>query len=162
MKFKLKKNLFKKKKLIEMPHLLPLTTIEDRLRNENFDHLEKFSFNKKQILCRVVDIYDGDTCTIVFYWKDEFVKFKLRLFGIDCCEIKPKKADFETEELRNEHIQKALLAKKFLEEQILNEVVLVIFHEGEMYGRLLGEIYKDGIYINNLMIEKGHAVKYVL
>lgn len=49
-----------------------------------------FSLNGLQTYARVIDIYDGDTITVVISINDYFLKFKCRLHGIDTCEIHSK------------------------------------------------------------------------
>ena len=39
---------------------------------------------------KVVDVYDGDTITIVIFNKFSFEKHKLRMYGYDSPEMKPK------------------------------------------------------------------------
>ena len=37
-----------------------------RLNNINFDDIEYFSLNKMEFTAKVVDVYDGDTCSVIF------------------------------------------------------------------------------------------------
>ena len=42
---------------------------EENLRNFDYKSIPLFSFNDTKTICRVVDVYDGDTCTIIFNFK---------------------------------------------------------------------------------------------
>ena len=44
-----------------------------------------FSLNGMTFNAKVVDVYDGDTCTVIFYYKDEPIKFKCRCNGLYSC-----------------------------------------------------------------------------
>jgi hypothetical protein len=57
----------------------------------NPDSVPLFHFGTKPFKARVVDVYDGDTCTILFKYHGINVKHKIRLYGYDSPEIKPRK-----------------------------------------------------------------------
>ena len=84
------------------------------------------------------------------------MKYKLRLYGLDTPELKPVK----NVDNRNELIQSAKDAKQALEEKILNKIISVTFFHEDKYGRLLGNIFLNGVNINLWMIESGYAVPY--
>ena len=69
--------------------------------------VEMFSLNGMTFNAKVVDVYDGDTCTVIFYYKDEPIKFKCRCKGYDSPEMKPPK-DAKN---RDDIIKNANLAK---------------------------------------------------
>lgn len=156
-------------------NLLPCyDTIEwDTLSSVTLETAPKLHSMKGQTrLCKVIDVYDGDTVDIIFLNHDEIQHHKLRLFGIDCPEMKPLKAL----ENRNEIIQSAIKARDFLRELMLDKIVCVFFFNEEKFGRLMGNIYliesddrelngqKYVTYhqksVNQLMIEHGHAKEY--
>jgi endonuclease YncB( thermonuclease family) len=131
----------------------------------------------------VDSVYDGDTITILIPVRlsifnmgssntidinsnnnptGEIIlnKVRVRLYGIDTPELKPKKNIPN----REEHIQKANDAKKFLSDLILNKIIKVSFLSNDKYGRPLTKIYtkinSEEICINDLMITKNYAKKY--
>lgn len=127
----------------------------------------------------VESVYDGDTITILLPSKIHiynmissteidnnsdtnksniiyFNQIKLRLFGIDTPEMKPSK-DLPDREI---HIEKAIEAKKFLSDLILNKIIKVEFLSNDKYGRPLAKIYINNSCLNDLMVEKGYAKKY--
>ena len=110
--------------------------------------------------CKVVDVYDGDTVTIVLYNKFSYEKHKLRMYGYDSPEMKPRL----DKENREDEIRKAKLAKEFLTDLLLNKIVEFESMGYDKYGRLLGKLYLlnccDKQEVNMLMINKGHGYPY--
>ena len=56
-----------------------------------------------------------------------------------------------------------LMAKKFLQENLKKGKLVIKTHKGSetgKFGRILGEIYVNGININQMMCSKYHAVEY--
>lgn len=118
-----------------------------------------FTMKGKKLFCKVIDVYDGDTCDIVFELNNELLHYKFRLYGINCKELKPSK----TLENREEYIKLAKEAKKALEDKVLNQICYIEFVEEEKFGRLMGTIFSDQlktINFNEEMIKEGHAVCY--
>lgn len=60
------------------------------LQNYNYNNTEFFSLNGISCECRIVDILDGDTLTVIIPVHNFYYKFIIRLYGIDTCEIKSK------------------------------------------------------------------------
>ena len=110
--------------------------------------------------CKVVDVYDGDTVTIVLFNKLSFEKHKLRMYGYDSPEMKPK-LDLPN---RDQEISKAKQAKKYLSDLVLNKILKFESMGYDKYGRLLGKLYIvnncSKQEINQLMIDLGHGYPY--
>ena len=120
-----------------------------------------FSLNGKIKKCKIVDVYDGDTCKAVFYLNKELHKWNIRMIGYDTPELRPRK----NVPNREHEILKAKQARDFLKSLVMNpnQLVYIKCHEFDKYGRLLGEILidkDDMITVNQLMIDKGHGVPY--
>ena len=124
--------------------------------------MNKFRFNwKKAILVSFVLIgyssatnaklpttiikncYDGDTCTTI---DGE----RIRLACIDTPEIKGKKADPIP----------AKEAKDFLNNLLVNKKVYINRITKDRYGRTVGELFKNGLNIQKMIVEKGHGKIY--
>jgi endonuclease YncB( thermonuclease family) len=116
-----------------------------------------FSLNGHSTLCRVIDVYDGDTCTVIFEWDGKMRKFKCRCSGYDSPEMKPR-LNIEN---RADIIVKAKLAKKRLQE-LTNVCIRIKCLEFDKYGRLLAELYTfyTNEHINQIMIDEGHGYVY--
>lgn len=105
---------------------------------------------------RVINVYDGDTITIAGYVKNnsQLFKFSVRLNNIDCPEIKSKKSADKTE------YSIACIARDFVKNMIINEIVNLEKVALDKYGRLLADVYFENKHINNLLLEKRLAVAY--
>ncbi len=147
--------------------------------NFEYKQINKFSLENIKGNFYVSSVYDGDTITILVPMKisiysnitEDFIdnttnlnntnkicnyEIKLRLYGIDTPELKPLKSTPN----REAHITKAIKAKEFLQNIILNKVVQIYFVNNDKYGRALGIIFVNGININDLMVTEGYAKQY--
>ena len=99
--------------------------------NINKNNIKKFSLEDKIFIGKVVEVYDGDTCKIAIYFKNEFMKFTMRMLGYDTPELRTK----------NEIEKKfGYISKEMLERLILNKIVKVFCHKFDKYGRILCSI----------------------
>lgn len=137
------------------------------LENNTFEDLDFFTFDNITTKCKVVDIYDGDTVTLVFYYNNAPIKCKFRLYGFDAPEIKPTK----NTDNRDKCIEAGKKVKKILEDKILNKIVWVKFCEEEKYGRAMGNIYLiddkhkdkmngDELCINEWIVKNNYGKEY--
>lgn len=109
---------------------------------------------------KVIKVYDGDTLTIAAWYDNTFQQFQVRIYGIDCDEIRGG-----TDETKHN----AQLAKTFAENLLLNEIVDInvlnntILHgkkQTEKFGRLLAEICINGVSLATELLNVGLARKY--
>ena len=128
----------------------------NKLNNINSDDISIFSLNGYSTQSKVVDVYDGDTCTIVFKWEGKYRKFKCRCYGYDSPEMKPR-LNIEN---RDEIKENAVKAKERLIE-LTADIVRVECMDFDKYGRLLVKLYKNNnSLINDIMINEGHGYVY--
>jgi len=107
----------------------------------------------------VTNVYDGDTFTLVSklpYGGSPLYKFKVRIAGIDCPEIRGKS---------QEEKAAAQAAKKEVMELILFKEVELTNVGLEKYGRLLADVYividnSNKINIGQHLLNKGLAKVY--
>ena len=123
--------------------------------------IKKFSLEGQTKLCKVVSVYDGDTCNVVFDNNGVINRWNVRMNGYDTPEMRPSKKLPNRDEIK----QKAIKSRDFLKSLIFNEDQLVYIKCGEFdkYGRLLGDIYineNDEDSVNSLMIKTGHGYEY--
>lgn len=102
----------------------------------------------------VTDVYDGDTITvdIDLGFGIKITNQKIRLVGINAPELKGKtKAE-------------GLKSKNKLTELVLNKQIKIetIKDKTEKYGRLLGKIWVEDTFVNNLLVTEGYAVPYMV
>ena len=123
---------------------------------------QKFTLDGCSKLCKVVDVYDGDTCRVVFNHNGHINKWNIRMNGYDSPEMRPSKSLPNRDEIK----AKAKESKEYLKSLISNsDEQLVYLKCGgfDKYGRLLGEIYvnqDDTESVNNIMIKDGYAYEY--
>ena len=108
------------------------------------------------IVVMVVEVYDGDTCTIVYYQGTTVHKRKFRLYGIDTPELKVGKHVEGREEIK----QRGLAARDALRNKILNKVVTIQFHKEEKFGRCMGVILCGGQNVNKWLVKEEYAQEY--
>ena len=125
----------------------------DKLNDTN---VKLFSFNDQKIKAKIVRVYDGDTCWAVFYYKNEPIKLKVRLYGYDSPEMKPPL----NKPFRDLEIEKAILAKSQLEHLVLNKIVELNCFGWDKYGRLLANIIVNKIDIMSYMIQNKYGIPY--
>ena len=103
----------------------------------------------------VIKVYDGDTITIAAklpYPESPLYRFQVRLYGIDCPEIKGKTP--EEKELAQQ-------AKRVVEELVLHKHVILKNCQNEKYGRILANVYTtSNIHVNDYLLEKNLAYVY--
>ena len=128
------------------------------LTNYNSDNTPWLSLKGEKLRCKVIDVYDGDTVTLIIPWNKSVYKKKCRLVGMDSPEIRTK-----------DLIEKAAGydAKEFLNKTIGGKIIWVECDDWDKYGRLLVVIYVNksdlgtwGKSVNKLMIDKKLAYSY--
>jgi endonuclease YncB( thermonuclease family) len=141
-----------------------MNSLNEKLKSIDYKKIPLFSFKDKIITARIVEVYDGDTCTILFEYNGEIIKYKCRCMGYDCAEMKPKKDDPN----RDQEKALALKAKNRFIELIggPDSIVKIKCLDFDKYGRILGYIYSldsDITHeesINSIMIREGHGKAY--
>jgi micrococcal nuclease len=103
----------------------------------------------------VVNIVDGDTIDVTidlgFYIT---IKERVRFAGIDAYETKLIKGASQDDK------NKGLEAKVFLHELINNKnVKLQTIKQKDKYGRFLAIVFLNDANINDILLEKGFAIK---
>jgi endonuclease YncB( thermonuclease family) len=131
-------------------------------------------------LCKVVNVYDGDTCKIVLELNGNLAKFNCRMAGYDTPEMRPPKSQVD----RDKEITAAKKARDRLKELVMNEereedgeerkgddsggkLIVVRCGEFDKYGRLLtelflneGDIEKGVKSVNQMLVDEGHGYEY--
>jgi endonuclease YncB( thermonuclease family) len=127
--------------------------------------VKKFSLEGQYKKALVIDVYDGDTITVVFKHFDSINSWKVRLLGINSPELRPSRALSN----RDEIIEAAKVSRDYLTELVLNKVVYINCGRFDSFGRILAYIYlsdNDLVMqntensINQKMLVGGYAVEY--
>jgi endonuclease YncB( thermonuclease family) len=130
---------------------------------------KNFNYTGQTFKAKVVDIYDGDTITVVFRYKGELQQHRCRMLGYDSPEMKP----LRSKKNRDLEIVKAKEAQKALADLIDNKLVRIACHDFDKYGRLLIDMYVghpfafrlrfwkgNYIWTNQWMIDNGYGYAY--
>lgn len=126
----------------------------------------KYSLDGRSFVVPVVDVYDGDTCTVKFNpWPEDpdsqEWEFKVRLLGYDSEEIRQPRNLENRDELKN----KANEDKAALVELIGGKTVTIKCWKFDNFGRILARVYVtqggSDICVNEKMLNDGHGVEYL-
>ena len=138
------------------------------LKYRDNDKFQKFTLNNYSTYCKILSVYDGDTCTIGFKWHDgTYYNTRVRMMGHDSPEMKPRL----NVKNRDKVIIKAHKAKEFLLDLTANKILWVEFGDFDKYGRPLAKLYTENrnccipcIYsreeVNQKMLDNGHGYEY--
>ena len=97
----------------------------------------------------LIRVVDGDTVDLlVDLGFNTFIRDRFRLLGINAYEM------------RGEEREKGLKAKDCLIDAMNDKELIITTSKNPKgkYGRWLATIHADGVNINQLLVEKGHAV----
>ncbi len=130
----------------------------------------EFSFSGQQLRARVIDVYDGDTLSVVMPVGSAFYKFHVRLNGIDTSELKSKGA-VKDKAVRARSLVLQLLGvpERFHERKAsqhyfdANVVVVTLeCFDFEKYGRILANVYpmESEEHLSSALLRVGLAVQY--
>lgn len=126
----------------------------DDFKKYNYNNCETIFQSGYKTIGRVVDIYDGDTCSVIIYYGGKYLKYPVRLHGIDTCEIKSKNNENKELAYKARHRLYNLITNKQLDDykckrteirKILNDDVYLVSLDIsglDKYGRLLANITK--------------------
>lgn len=125
---------------------------------------------------KVVDVYDGDTLSVVANIENRLVKLRCRVAGVDTPEMKPPKdlanrkqvkqnakiaRDFVVAQTTNVSVPKNLSRLKLREHLKLNTLVLpCTFLGSDKYGRQLVSFNTNACSLADELIERGYAYAY--
>ena len=90
----------------------------------------------------VLSVQDGDTITV----KDKKETYKVRMAAIDCPEKKQKHGD---------------VATSVTSTMLLGQKVQLRAHKRDLYNRVIGDVYRESLYINQYLVQMGHCWAYM-
>ena len=130
----------------------------ENLSKDDIDQLNYITLRGLNTKAKCIDVYDGDTVTIVVNFNNNYYKRKCRLYGIDSAEIRTKNEDEK---------KIAIMAKEYLSSLILDKIIWCRCLSEDKYGRTLIEIYtrendmiKQQNCVSNDLIKSGYAYEY--
>jgi len=137
-------------------------------------NINNFSLKGKEFYCKIVNVYDADTCRAVFFLNGDLVKYTIRLKGVDSPEIRPPSRDkyrhFQiaaAKQSRNRLIQlctdcqleiESELSKSKIQKLINDnkKIIKIKCEEFDKYGRLLASLYTNNDRYSVHQEEKKH------
>lgn len=129
--------------------------LEDRrLRTKTSENTSLFTFDGTTIRAKCIDVYDGDTITVIFkLYGSKYYQFKIRLYGIDTPEIRTRDADEKT---------RGLQARDYVRSKILDTIITLERKGFDKYGRILGIVWYNGTCLNRELCKLGLAKIYIV
>ena len=107
-----------------------------------------------QYKAELVRVVDGDTFDVNINLGFDVILYKqrIRIKGIDTWESRTRDKEEKV---------KGLEAKQFTKDMLSNSEEIVIDSYGKgKYGRVLAEVWCDGINLNEQLLANGHAYEY--
>lgn len=153
--------------------------METTLKESTIENITRFSLEGVETEAKVVYVYDGDTCDVVFVrqigQESERLRYKCRLADIDAVELKTRKGRVcrnylahlclgKSRSSSNDDVDGTKVRREIQND--LNEsksLVYAKFGKFDKYGRLLATIQKtenSRESFNKLLIKNGLAVAY--
>jgi len=129
--------------------------IKRKLSKINSESVSSIPHEGETILAKVYDVYDGDTCKIIFLHGNKIpMKISIRIMGIDTPERRGKNiTDLEKEV--------ALIVRDKVIEWIDGKIVKITFLKWDKYGgRIDGNIFFDDRSVGEELIKLGFAKIY--
>lgn len=110
---------------------------------------------------KVLKVYDGDSLTIGAYYDGGFKKFNVRIFGIDCDELKGGNSITRENGVRAKKYVEKLVLNKIINIDVLNNKIIDGKKLREKFGRLLAKITTpDGQDLGDELFIAGLARRY--
>jgi endonuclease YncB( thermonuclease family) len=128
----------------------------EEFKKINPTSIKNHIFQDLELEAYCYNIHDTDTISILFKYKDEIIKYNIRISGIDAPELNSKIL-YERE--------LCIKGTQYLKNLILNNILKVKIKKIDKYGRLLADLYTldlypNNIYINKDLIDKGYCREY--
>lgn len=130
----------------------------NKLHSFQKNDIPLFDFKGKTYLAKIVDVYDGDTFTAIFKHRNEFIKYKFRTYGYDSPEMRPLKSKPDRDKEKLLAIQARDAFKTVTDWE--NSLITLEMLEFDKYGRILVNVYKKKLHINQWMIDNGYGYEY--
>jgi len=151
--------------------MVNFTKLSTRLKRSD-NNTPFFCLENKFNLCKVVEVSEGNTCSVILNFKGELykwiVKLETSITWLSSSQINlsdDKELDVSTEKGVFLEIKNTRMTRDYLKRKVMNPSQLVYIKCGKFdkYGRLLGKLFikkNDTKSVNQLMIEQGYGYIY--
>lgn len=114
---------------------------------------------------RVTNVVDGDTLDVEVFFCPcvGFCTLRIRLYGVDTPEMRPKEKDIPDPEIRALHIKYAIRARDAVQEIVFGKNVTVSIKCEDKYGgRYVGQVVvRNGVGdLSQWLIEQEYGIPY--
>lgn len=128
-----------------------------------------FDFKDRKGWVRLLDVYDGDTITVLYKADNTYFKHNVRLLGIDTPEMRGSGAEAG---LSAKHELLTLLtlddvfmslSKKEIATELLKHPCMIYIecHGYDKYGRILARVFnRQNLDVSKRLIELGFGIEY--
>ena len=131
----------------------------DKLETLTLDDTEDITYNFTS--AKVLKVYDGDTVTIGAWYDNGWKRFSVRVYGVDCAEIRGGTVDTKAQAQKAKEYVTNLLLNKVVGIEVLNNKIYHGAKLVEKYGRLLANITTpSGEDLGKLLCDAGLAKPY--
>ena len=121
---------------------------------DDITYKDTLAFIPPIMYAKVIKVYDGDTITVAArlpFAGSPIYRFSVRLAHIESPEIRGG-SKMET--------RLAIVSRDALHKLIFGKIIELKNNGKEKYGRLLADLYYNGLYINQWMLDNNYAVMY--
>ena len=106
-------------------------------------------YKDQKIDAYICGVHDGDTCTAIIPFGEEYLKVNIRLMGID------------TPELKGEQVNAGIKVRDIVTLLILNKSCKIKLVKWDKYGsRINGDVYLDDVALSQYLLDKKYALPY--
>jgi endonuclease YncB( thermonuclease family) len=118
------------------------------LKDATYENTKPYRFHFS--IAKVIKVYDGDTLHVAARVGSDICRFRCRIKGINCAELKDKDP-------------LAFRAKEFTQEMCLGKIANIkIYPDQEKFGRLLVDINIDGRDLGEELIKNNLAKPFMV
>lgn len=94
----------------------------------------------------VYNVYDGDTCSVIYEYGNEYININIRVMGVDCPEINPSTKDLKMKDLEK---KAAIFVREKVRKLILGDDIKIKLIKWDKYGgRVVGAIFLPNKFEN--------------
>jgi len=129
----------------------PFESLLQELKIINPKNIKNNIFQDLELDAYCFNVHDPDTISVLFKYKDDIVKYNIRLSGIDAPELHSK--NIHEREL-------CIKGTDYLKNLILNKIIKIKTHKTDKYGRMLADIFISDKCINQDLIYNGYCRMY--
>jgi endonuclease YncB( thermonuclease family) len=128
------------------------------LSSATYETAEEITYNFTK--AKVIKVYDGDTFTIAAMYNNKLTKFSVRVFGVDCDEMKGGTDDTKRNARLAKVFVKRMILGKIINIDVLNNKIIDGVRIHEKFGRLLARVTIDGKNLGDELVNHNLARRY--